>query len=93
MHDGTIDRTTNAKEKPSEYTLEEIRKFGLKNGIGRVTNNPIPTMQEVMLALKGIGVKVTLDKSHEYYEEAFALLKQQVRSNRPYLKLKLLTIR
>ena len=37
MHDGTIDRTTDGKGKPSDYTLEEIRKFHLKNGLGRPT--------------------------------------------------------
>jgi glycerophosphoryl diester phosphodiesterase len=37
MHDGTIDRTTNGKGKPADCTFEKIRKFGLKNGIGRVT--------------------------------------------------------
>jgi glycerophosphoryl diester phosphodiesterase len=76
MHDGTIDRTTNGKGKPSDYTFDEIRKFGLKNGIGRVTQNVIPTLKEVMLALKGTGVKVNLDKSYDYYEEAFAVLKE-----------------
>ena len=44
--------------------------------MGRVTNNPIPTLKEVMLALKGTGVKVNLDKSYEYYKEAFAILKE-----------------
>ncbi|MET3978403.1 glycerophosphoryl diester phosphodiesterase [Mucilaginibacter sp. UYP25] len=76
MHDGTIDRTTNGKGKPADYTFDEIRKFGLKNGIGRVTGNVIPTLKEVMLALKGTGVKVNLDKSYDYYEEAFTLLKE-----------------
>jgi glycerophosphoryl diester phosphodiesterase len=76
MHDGTIDRTTNGKGKPSDYTFHEIRKLGLKNGIGRVTKNVIPTLKEVMLALKGTGVKVNLDKSYDYYEEAFAVLKE-----------------
>ncbi|MBD1391605.1 glycerophosphodiester phosphodiesterase family protein [Mucilaginibacter glaciei] len=76
MHDQTIDRTTNGKGKPADFTLEEIKKFGLKNGLGRVTRNPIPTLKEVMLALKGKPVMVNLDKSYPYYEEAFAILKQ-----------------
>jgi glycerophosphoryl diester phosphodiesterase len=76
MHDQTIDRTTNGKGKPSDFTLEEIRKFGLRNGLGRVTRNTIPTFKEVMLALKGKPVMVNLDKSYPYYEEAFAILKE-----------------
>lgn len=76
MHDQTIDRTTNGKGKPADYTLAEIRKFSLRNGLGRVTRNPIPTFKEVMLALKGKSVMVNLDKSYPYYREAYAVLKE-----------------
>jgi len=76
MHDGTIDRTTNGKGKPADYTLEEIQKFKLRNGLGRPTNNTIPTLREVMLALKGKPVMVNLDKSYDYYTETFKLLKE-----------------
>lgn len=76
MHDATINRTTNGKGAPADYTLDEIRNFRLKNGLGRVTNNPIPTLKEVMLALKGSGVKVNLDKSYDVYPEAYAILKE-----------------
>jgi len=74
MHDETIDRTTNGKGRPADYTLEELKKFRLKNGLGRVTNNPIPTLREVMTTLKG-RVMVNLDKSYDYYNEAYAILK------------------
>lgn len=76
MHDETINRTTNGKGKPADYTLQEIKNFRLKNGLGRVTNNTIPTLKEVMLALKSSGIKVNLDKSYPYYNEAFAVLKE-----------------
>ncbi|WP_214071565.1 glycerophosphodiester phosphodiesterase family protein [Mucilaginibacter sp. dw_454] len=75
MHDNTIDRTTNGKGKPSDYTLEELKKFRLRNGMGRVTdNNAIPTLEEVMLALKGTNTMVNLDKSFDYYQEAYDIL-------------------
>ncbi len=76
MHDATINRTTNGTGKPSDYTLQELKNFRLKNGIGRVTNNAIPTLKEVMLTLKSSGIKVNLDKSYPYYNEAFAILKE-----------------
>ncbi|HEY0244983.1 MAG TPA: glycerophosphodiester phosphodiesterase family protein [Mucilaginibacter sp.] len=76
MHDETINRTTNGKGKPGDYTLQEIKGFRLKNGLGRVTNNPIPTLKEVMLSLKGKPVKVNLDKSYPYYNEAYAILNE-----------------
>ncbi|QJD95448.1 glycerophosphodiester phosphodiesterase family protein [Mucilaginibacter robiniae] len=77
MHDETISRTTDGKGKPADYTFEEIRQLRLKNGLGRVTAyNPIPTLKEVMLALKGTSVKVNLDKSWPYYNEAYTILQQ-----------------
>ncbi|WP_342645358.1 glycerophosphodiester phosphodiesterase family protein [Mucilaginibacter sp. CSA2-8R] len=76
MHDQTIDRTTNGKGLPGDYTYNEILKFGLRNGLGRVTGNHIPTLKEVMLALKGEKIMVNLDKSYPYYHEAFAVLKE-----------------
>lgn len=76
MHDGTIERTTNGTGKPEDYTLPELKNFRLKNGLGRATNNTIPTLKEVMLSLKSIDIKVNLDKSYPYYNEAFAILKE-----------------
>ena len=57
MHDGTIDRTTNGSGKPSDYTLEELRKFNLihKND---TTSLHIPTFDE---ALKLIKDKIMVD--------------------------------
>lgn len=76
MHDETIDRSTNGKGKPSDYTLAELKEFRLKNGLGRVSNNQIPTLKEVMLALKNRTVEVNLDKSFPYFREAYAILKE-----------------
>lgn len=85
MHDDTIDRTTNGKGKVSGYTLEQLRAFGLRNGLGRVTNNKIPTLREVMTALKG-KVLVNLDKSYQYYSEALAILKETGTVNQAIFK-------
>lgn len=75
MHDNTIDRTTNGKGKVSDYTLEEIRKFRLKNGLGRVTPHPIPTMAEMMLAAKG-KIIINVDKGNDHLAEVFKVLKE-----------------
>ncbi len=74
MHDQTIDRTTNGKGKPGDYTLNELKQFHLRNGLGRVTGNTIPTLAEVMQLIKG-RILVNLDKSYPYYAEAYAVLK------------------
>lgn len=75
MHDNTIDRTTNAKGKVSDFTLQEIRKFRLKNGFGRVTPHPIPTMSEMMLAAKG-KIIINVDKGNDHLPEVFKVLNE-----------------
>jgi glycerophosphoryl diester phosphodiesterase len=85
MHDGTIDRTTDGKGKPSDYTLAELKKFHLRNGLGRPTRNTIPTLEEVMLVAKG-KVLVNLDKSYPYYNEAYQILKKTGTLNQAIFK-------
>jgi glycerophosphoryl diester phosphodiesterase len=75
MHDETIDRTTNGKGKPSDYTLEQLKKFHLRNGLGVITDHTIPTLEEVMLLAKG-KILVNLDKSYPFYNEAYQVLKK-----------------
>lgn len=85
MHDGTIDRTTDGKGKPSDYTFAELRRFHLKNGLGRVTPHMIPTLEEIMLAARG-KVWVNLDKSFNYYREAYAVLRKTGTLNQALFK-------
>ena len=94
MHDETIDRTTDGRGKPSEYTLTELKKFHLKNGLGRVTKHTIPTLEEVMILAKG-KVLVNLDKSYPYYNEAYQILKKTgtlnqaiFKTDQPYLNVR-----
>lgn len=47
MHDKTIDRTTNGIGLVEEYTLQEIRNFRLKNSDGSLTDEQIPTLEEI----------------------------------------------
>lgn len=73
MHDETIDRTTNGKGRPSDYTLAELRQFRLKNGLGRVTPHPIPTLEEVLQLTSG-KILINIDKGYDYFQEVYALL-------------------
>jgi glycerophosphoryl diester phosphodiesterase len=73
MHDNTIDRTTNAKGKVSDYTLSEIKKLRLRNGLGRITNHPIPTLEEMMLAAKG-KIIINVDKGNDNLPAVFRVL-------------------
>jgi len=80
MHDQTIDRTTNGKGKVSDFTFDEIGKFRLKNGLGRVTNNSIPTFKELMLLAKG-KILINVDKGNDHLKEVFKVLKETGTTN------------
>lgn len=75
MHDNTIDRTTNGKGKVSDFTLGEILKFRLKNGLGRVTTHPIPLFKDMMLAAKG-KIVINVDKGNDHLKAVFEVLQQ-----------------
>lgn len=75
MHDRTIDRVTNGKGEPGNYTLEEIRKFRLKNGLGRTTDNRIPTFREFLEEAKG-KIIIDVDKGYDYLPEVISLLRE-----------------
>lgn len=75
MHDKLIDRSTNGKGKPSDYTLEEIRKFKLKNGLGRTSSHPIPTFEEMLMAAKN-KVLINVDKGYDYFDQVVEMLRK-----------------
>ena len=53
MHDPTLNRTTTGHGKVADYTLEELRKFRLKDTEGMVTKYTIPTLGEALEWAKG----------------------------------------
>ena len=75
MHDQTIDRSTNGRGKVSDYSLAEIQQFKLKNGLGRITPNHIPTLKEMMLAAKG-KIIINVDKGNDHLKEVFQILQE-----------------
>jgi glycerophosphoryl diester phosphodiesterase len=49
MHDGTIDRTTNAKGKVGDYTLAELKEFDAGSWFApKFAGTPIPTLVETL---------------------------------------------
>ncbi|MES2653919.1 MAG: glycerophosphodiester phosphodiesterase family protein [Bacteroidota bacterium] len=96
MHDNTLDRSTNGKGKPSDYTLVELKKMRLKNGLGRTTDHQIPTLEEMMKIAKG-KILINVDKGNLYLPQVFSVLKStgttdqtivNVTDNTPYDKLR-----
>jgi glycerophosphoryl diester phosphodiesterase len=75
MHDNTIDRATNGKGNPEDFTLEEIKKLRLKNGLGRATDNCIPTFKEMLTEAKG-KILIDVDKGFCYFLEVVNELRE-----------------
>lgn len=75
MHDKTLDRTTSGNGYVENFTFGEIKKLRLKNGLGRLTNHQIPSLEEAMLAAKG-RVMINLDKCYDIFSVIFPLLEK-----------------
>ncbi|ASZ12285.1 glycerophosphodiester phosphodiesterase family protein [Chitinophaga pendula] len=76
MHDETIDRTTTGKGKVADCTLDSIRKVQLRQGNGVPVPERVPTLEEVLLFIKGKPVLLNLDKSWDWLEETYAVLRK-----------------
>lgn len=77
MHDETVDRTTNGKGKVSDFTLAQIKKLRLKEGLGgataALTEHTVPTLEEAMLVAKDRAI-VNLDKGWDIRESMYDVL-------------------
>ncbi|MGQ7871232.1 glycerophosphodiester phosphodiesterase family protein [Sunxiuqinia sp. sy24] len=79
MHDASIDRTTNGKGKVSDYSLQQLQEFYLKNNQGgadaALTQYKIPTLEEALLTAKG-KVMLNLDKAYGLMNEIWPILQK-----------------
>ena len=100
MHDNTINRTTSGQGKPSDYTLGELKKLHLRNGIQIETAHRIPTLEEVLNETKG---KILINiwriepapATRDFFQDVYALLVKTgtvdqvvIKSGFPYEKVK-----
>ncbi|PWN59448.1 glycerophosphodiester phosphodiesterase family protein [Chryseobacterium viscerum] len=76
MHDNTIDRTTTGKGKPSDFTLAEIKKLHLRDGLGVETQMNVPTLQEILEISDG-KILLNLDKGFDYIKQVYPLVKKR----------------
>lgn len=60
-HDATLDRTTTGKGKVSEYTLDEIKKFKMRDAKGKATDYEILTLEEALELTRG-KIIMNIDK-------------------------------
>lgn len=76
MHDATLDRTTNATGKVSDYTYAELQKFCLKDIHGIVTAYKIPTLEETLRWTKGKSVLI-IDKKDAPIPRILEMIKKE----------------
>jgi glycerophosphoryl diester phosphodiesterase len=83
-HDATLERTTTGRGKVADFTLEELKPLRLKDPEGKVTEFPIPTLDEVLewargktvlvLDQKDVPVAERVKKIAEHKAEGYAML-------------------
>ncbi|MCM1451846.1 MAG: glycerophosphodiester phosphodiesterase family protein [Clostridium sp.] len=75
MHDETLDRTTTAKGKVSDYTWDELKECNLVSPIRVKTRQTIPTFEDVLLLAKGKCL-IQVDKWKPYKEKIIELARK-----------------
>lgn len=70
IHDETLDRTSNGQGKIRDYTLAELKKFSVHNGMEKYKGVQIPTLKEVLDFVKDSSMKVNIElKTGIYWYE------------------------
>jgi glycerophosphoryl diester phosphodiesterase len=71
IHDPTLDRTTTGTGPVRERTLAELKTLTLKDRGGAVTEQPIPTLDEVVIVASGgkrrMLLEIKPDERHQRY--------------------------
>jgi glycerophosphoryl diester phosphodiesterase len=75
MHDETIDRTTNGKGFIQDWTFDSLRNLRLKLRDGTLTQERVPTFEELMRLSKG-KTEIFVDKGYQYIERAYKILEK-----------------
>ena len=75
MHDKKVDRTTKAKGLVKDWTLDSLKTLTLVSGIGSMTSQRIPTLEEALTLCKG-KIMVNIDKGYNYFDKCVAVAKK-----------------
>jgi len=73
IHDSSLDRTTNGSGSVSSKTLAEIKQLYLYDRFGKLTEQKIPTLKQVMQLAKD-HIIVMIDKANDFFEQTHEVL-------------------
>jgi len=76
MHDETVDRTTTGKGKVADLTDSELNKLFLKKETGEITDQHIPTFDDLLKFVEQRKINLMLDIKTPIHAEVYALLRQ-----------------
>jgi glycerophosphoryl diester phosphodiesterase len=82
MHDETIDRTTNGNGKIVDLTDDYLNSLVLKNKLGTLTSERIPTFKSLLAFAKFNPIKLMLDVKADVWDESLRLLRETNLENR-----------
>lgn len=75
MHDTTLDRTTSCAGLVMNNTYEFLTKCRLRDGLGDLTGNKIPTLEEALEKVKG-KILINIDKGEDHISLVYPILKK-----------------
>ena len=66
IHDERIDRVSHGKGAVRDYTLEELQKIRVPNGMSRYQDAQIPTLRQVLDLVKPSRMEVNIELKTEF---------------------------
>lgn len=63
LHDATLDRTTNGRGLLADVTLEDVQSLRLRDALGTLTHERVPTLKDALLLVKAHNIYLYLDKA------------------------------
>jgi glycerophosphoryl diester phosphodiesterase len=82
MHDSTVDRTTNGQGQLADLHDDYLNSLRLKTKDGRITNEHIPTFNEVLTLISSRNINLMLDIKEPIHSEVLEQVIKRKLENR-----------
>jgi glycerophosphoryl diester phosphodiesterase len=78
IHDPTLDRTTSGRGRVRDHTLAELRGLRLRDPKGALTEEPVPTLDEVVQLAQRTGRQMLLEIKVDAAERRYPRIEEKV---------------